>query len=59
MKFPNSARHSTEDSSYPDAYLYSRATPLNNQGYIEAQVEQKRPLKKFVLFFLLCALISN
>ena len=49
-KFSSSARPSTEDITYPDAYLYSRSTPFNQQGYVEALVEQKRPVKKFVLF---------
>ncbi|XP_047970678.1 uncharacterized protein LOC125213925 isoform X1 [Salvia hispanica] len=42
----SSARPSTEDITYPDAYLYSRSTPFNQQGYVEALVEQKRPVKK-------------
>ncbi|XP_042041878.1 uncharacterized protein LOC121787261 isoform X1 [Salvia splendens] len=42
----SSARPSTEDFTYPDAYLYSRSTPFNQQGYVEALVEQKRPVKK-------------
>ncbi|KAL1565928.1 hypothetical protein AAHA92_01602 [Salvia divinorum] len=42
----SSARPSTEDITYPDAYLYSRSTPFNQQGFVEALVEQKRPVKK-------------
>ncbi|XP_057801457.1 uncharacterized protein LOC131016754 isoform X2 [Salvia miltiorrhiza] len=41
-----SVRHSTEDGTCPNAYLYSHVTPFNRQGYAEAQVEQKRPIKK-------------
>ncbi|KAG6401516.1 hypothetical protein SASPL_138374 [Salvia splendens] len=46
----NSARHSTEGITYPDAYLHSSVTTFNQQGYVEALVEQKHPVKKFVYF---------
>ncbi|XP_042016339.1 uncharacterized protein LOC121764369 [Salvia splendens] len=42
----NSARHSTEGITYPDAYLHSSVTTFNQQGYVEALVEQKHPVKK-------------
>lgn len=42
----SSARHYTEHSPYSDTYLYSHVTPYNQQGYAEALVEQKRPIKK-------------
>ncbi|XP_047948863.1 uncharacterized protein LOC125194658 [Salvia hispanica] len=43
----NSARHSTEGGiTYPDAYLRSSVTTFNQQGYVDALVEQKCPIKK-------------